>query len=90
MKVKLYSIVPTAYQHNSITQLMGGDAVKKCANGSYYAERIFQTIKEAREWMRERIEYLYSDEPTQIKDNIGKDWMRYDAATAHIEKLKKH
>ncbi len=87
MKVKLISQVPTAYQYSSISNLMGGSNVQKLASGGFYAEIIFQTIKDARQWMRQRAEYLYYGERKIIKKNLGKNWIEYDAATASLRKL---
>lgn len=91
MKTTIYCKVPTSYQVSSIHTLMG--KFEQLGNGSLYAEYRFQTKKKARQWMKERNEYLFSKgaiSESQYRDNkrnLKNKWplIEYDSAICSIK-----
>ena len=86
MKTKIIGTVPTHYQSQSL-RAFGLDVFHRNLDGSITAHSNFDTIKEAREWLKIKGEQLYDDKPLkELRANRGKDWLRYDAAQVEIEK----
>lgn len=93
MKCCVICQVPTLYQLSSISQLMGH--YEKLPSGRIYSRIDFETKGQARQWMKERNQYLYdvgAIGETRLRDNkryiksLG--IIEYDAATAKIYDLR--
>jgi hypothetical protein len=90
MKYVAQSIVPTAYQLNSISTLMGG--WEKLGNGSLMFRGPFKTKEDTRAWMRQRNDYLYQTgalSESKWKENkrtIRNVWpqIEYDSAVCKL------
>jgi len=92
MNYQVISIVPTVYQLNSVSRLMGG--YEMWGGGRYGFSRSFDTEDEAIQWMLERNDFLWElDYLTleEYKENIEsintQQTMTYDAAYAKCERL---
>ena len=92
MTHKIISTIPTVYQLNSLSRLMGG---WENWGNKYGYERIFESEEEAKEWMHKRNEMLYMadylteeeyNENYQSINEMGR--MSYDAAYANIEEIQ--
>ena len=57
-KFRVISVVPTHYQVSSLTTLMGG--FKGWGGGRFGFEWEFSSISEAKKWLRDRNDALYS------------------------------
>jgi hypothetical protein len=90
MKVKVTGHVPTVYQMKSLSDL-AGDYTQN-PDGSFGFEREFNTVKEAKNFLRERaFSLLESDGFTngqyrEAMHDIKQGYLRYDAAQLNIEK----
>lgn len=87
MKVQIKAEVPTSYQLSSIRAFALAE-FNSNMSGSFTAHQEFDTIKEAKNFLKKRAEALYFDEK-EMKKNLGKNYLQYDAATAWIEKIEK-
>lgn len=92
MSYKVISVVPTVYQVNSLSRLMGGS--KQWGGGRFGYEREFETREDAIDWMHERNHLLWMtdylsleeyEENGQSIDSHGT--MSYDAAYCRVEEL---
>ncbi|RFM30015.1 hypothetical protein [Deminuibacter soli] len=84
MKVVIKATVPTVYQLSSLHAFKMGSA--KHINGSFSAKKEFDTIKEAREYLKDLADDYYEGEPEQKRRHLGEDCLTLDACTAYIEK----
>lgn len=89
---KITATAPTSYQTQSLRAF--GMNVEKHGNGSYTSEQIFDTEKEAKEFLAVRAERYFdgnsnNDETDLIEalKDIEKGYLRLDAVTASIEKI---
>ena len=96
MKTSNFAIIghaDTVYQASSLRTLMGGAAQQP--NGSFRFERWFGSRYEAKEWMRDRLKFLWTgdaiteDEYWEQKNALdnGGEAIRYDAAYCRIEEF---
>ena len=83
MKTVITSSVPTVYQYGSLNRLLVRQP-QKHGNGSFSIKIEFNTIREAREWLKERAWQLYEGDKKEIRKNSGKNYLTFDAATAYI------
>jgi len=84
MTVKITATAPTIYQLNSLSAFNIGTT--KNGNGSYSGSETFGTIKEARQYLKDKAVDYYEGDKRQIQRNLGKNSLTIDAVTAHIEK----
>jgi hypothetical protein len=93
-KYKLSASVPTNYQINSLRAF--GLEIQKLPNGTYYGERIFDSEKEAKDFLIERAESFFdgnsdndferlADAIDRIQSN-GSLWL--DAAYGSVEEFE--
>lgn len=83
MKAVITSTVPTVYQYGSLNRILGRLPQKR-GNGSFVSEIEFNTIKEAREWLKERAWQLYEGDRKAIRENSGNNYLTFDEVTAYI------
>ena len=91
MKVILYSEIPTHHNYNALNNLTGYSKVYESMNGIHWSYLKFNTVKEAKEWLRNRFYEIYSDESVttkrQMKNLHAKNWnwIEYDSTMLRIE-----
>ena len=84
MKVTIDVSVPTVYQSTSARSF--GIPVKQYMGGSIGGSMEFNTIKEAREYLRKVAERYYDYDTKAMRNFLGKDSLTIDAATAYINR----
>jgi hypothetical protein len=88
MKVKITATAPTSYQLTSLGHF--GLPIKSSGDGSHYAEWEFDTLMEAKAYLKQRAD-MYGDDAllgvmySEI-DRVGK--LRLDAVTASIVEIE--
>jgi hypothetical protein len=84
MKYKVIAKAPTAYQTSSLAQF--GMGIKQKMDGSIYAEEIFDTEEEAKEFLKFQAQAYYGDDAKEWLDNIDAGGgVVIDGAGASIE-----
>lgn len=94
MKTKITAIAPTGYQLKSLTHF--GMGYKKNMNGSFYAEKEFDSEEEAKEYLRQRADIYNNDDPCGSEDRLNdmyndveRGCLTLDAVTASIDEFEK-
>ena len=85
MKVLLKGTIPTVYQLTSLSKM--GLPYKPNGDGSFTCQEEFNSIVDARKFLKERANYLYDGNKKEIKDNLRNDVLTYDAASIGIYKI---
>lgn len=88
MKVKITATAPTSYQLTSLGHF--GLPIKSNGDGSHYAEWEFDTLMEAKAYLKQRAD-MYEDPALlcvmyEMIDRVGK--LRLDAVTASIVEIE--
>lgn len=87
-KVFIRGSVPTSYQYNSLKKL---GTVTGNPGGSFSLEIEFDTVEQAKEYLRERLQRIMEDtnmtdeEYNEAKEGVENGSLSYDAATIRIE-----
>ena len=87
MKAVLYIEAPTQYQLQSLNRF--GLPVTKSSFGHYYSKIWFDTVIEARTFLKNQADSEYENEPEKLKQNLTKDSLTIDAVTGYIFTEKK-
>ena len=94
MKFVIKATAPTSYQYNSLQAF--GMGANKTGNGSYWAEKEFETEQDAKAFLATRAE-LYNDEDPNGSQDLLNDMLNsimnqkrlaLDAVTAYIEEVE--
>ncbi len=84
MKALITTTAPTNYQYNSL-RAFNLDIQNKCPYSSeIQAYTLFDNVKDARQYLKERAEMYYEGDRKKIKWNIGKNSLDIDACTGSI------
>jgi hypothetical protein len=84
MKALITTTAPTNYQYNSMRSF-NLDVQNKCPYSSeIQAYTLFDNVKDARKYLKERAEIYYESDKKSIKWNMGKDSLDIDACTGRI------
>jgi hypothetical protein len=84
MKVKITAKAPTAYQYQSLQRFRLG---AKPIAGGYWGELHFPTVREARQYLRDRAAAYYEEDRAALRRHLGKNALTIDAVTAYITPL---
>jgi len=88
MKTVIRASVPTHYQRRSVQSF--GIPVTAHGNGSYSAVQKFDTMKEAKEYLKNLAFDYYEGDKREIARNTGKFSLTIDACTAIIYTEKEY
>lgn len=83
MKTIITVTAPTVYQLQSLREFKLRNS-KKCFDGSFLAWQEFDTIKEAREYLKELAFEYYDGITKDIRYYLSKNSLEIDACRAHI------
>ena len=93
MKIIITATAPTSYQLNSLKAF--GMGYNENGNGSFSAEKEFESNEAAKEYLKSRAEQYNSEDPSgsdlrlqKMYDNINQGLLKLDAVTAYIEEIE--
>lgn len=76
--------MPTAYQYSSMKAFNLANEIKSPYSGQIIAWESFNTLTEAREYLKERANRYYEGDRREIRENLGKWSLTIDACSASI------
>ena len=94
MKCVIKATAPTSYQYNSLTFFNMG--ANKTGNGSYWAEKEFDTKEQAQDYLMNCAELYNNEDPDGTDERLAdmreciknSNCLRLDAVTAYIEEIE--
>lgn len=84
------AIAPTQYQRRALSRFNLN--INEVGSGSFIGTAMFETIEDAKQFLRDRAELYYDEYPGQVDEHLdaieGIDCLTIDTVTAHIEKIE--